>query len=95
MQVNKREQITKIIQELLTKNKLAGFTETEIKGAISTARMVADPRTLDNWFRLLWRLGYYTQTGFNCFDLNLQVIGELEVKLPVEVDPKQRRLFNV
>ena len=93
--MNKREQITKIIQELLTKNKLAGFTETEIKGAISTAKMVADPRTLNNWFKLLWRLGYYTQTSFNCFDLNSLMIGKLEVKLPVEIDVNQRRLFNV
>lgn len=93
--MNKREQITKIIQELLKKNKLSGFTETEIKIAIATAKEAADPRTLDNWFKLLWRLGYYTQTSFNSYTLNTSEIAELEVKLPVEVDPKQRRLFNV
>ena len=93
--MKKREQIKKIFKELLKKNKLAGFTEEEIKIAISTAKIVADPRTIDNWFQLLWRLGYYEQAGFNYWTLNPTQIAELEVKLPVQVDPKQRKLFNV
>jgi hypothetical protein len=94
VQVKKREQITKIIQALLNKNRLTGFSETEIKVVIGIVKEVADPRTLDNWFKLLWRLGYYTQTSFNCYDLNPSAIAKLEVKLPIKIDPKQRRLFN-
>lgn len=89
--MKKREQIKQIIQKLLEQKRLQ-FTQKEIEDAIVQVRELADPRSIEKWFLLMWRLGYFIQPEYELFQINLQKTMELEVKLPIQVDPKQSRL---
>lgn len=92
--MTKREQAKQIFQTLLDSGKLGKFTRMDIDKAIMKALFVRDARSLNNWFNLLWRLEYFTQPAPGVYDLNFEALVLLEVPLPLQVDPKQRRLTN-
>jgi hypothetical protein len=90
--MKKQERIREVIEYLITSGKFNRFQKRDIEKAIIVCRQPLDERTRDNWFRLLWQLEYIVQPECGFYMLNIPKIQELEVKLPVEVDPKQRRL---
>jgi len=91
--MKKQEKIREIIESLLASEKFNNFNKTDIENAIKDCRQPLDQRTIDNWFQFLWQHEYIIQPKFRIYALNITKIQELEVKLPQEVDPKQRRLF--
>jgi hypothetical protein len=54
-----------------------------------------DSRTVKNWFDVLWKFEFLVQPECGVYNLNLSKIGELElsVKVPPQIDSKQRRLL--
>jgi hypothetical protein len=93
--VNKREQIKEIIQTLLESNKEIGYySRGDIEKAITICRGL-DPRTVKNWFIFLWKLEYFTQPEAGVYRLNLEKVTALEVPLPFQIDPKQKRLGDL
>ena len=92
--MNKKEKIKEILEQLFLKTKKNGnFSRHEIESAISTSLYILDQRTIDNWFKLLWKLDVFTQPKHDNYCLNWERLVELEVSTPVELDPKQRRLL--
>ena len=93
--VNKREQIKEIIQTLLESNtKIGYYNRGDIEKAITISRGL-DPRTVKNWFSFLWKLEYFTQPEVGVYRLNLEKVAALEVPLPFQIDPKQKRLGDL
>lgn len=93
--VNKREQIKEIIQTLLESNtKIGYYSRSDIEKAITISRGL-DPRTVKNWFSFLWKLEYFTQPEVGVYRLNLEKVAALEVPLPFQIDPKQKRLGDL
>jgi len=91
--MKKEEKIRDIIEALLESDKFNNFRKEDIKRVISTKLKALDERTVDHWFDLFWNLHYFIQPKPSFYALNIPKIQELEVKLPEEVDPKQRRLM--
>ena len=90
--VNKREQVKEILQTLLEGNKKLGcYSRGDIEKAITICRGL-DPRTVKNWFSFLWKLEYFSQPEVGVYRLNLEKVAALEVPLPFQIDPKQKRL---
>ena len=89
--MNRKEQTKEIIQKLLDTKKLGYFTKSDIEKAIMFCRGL-DPRTIQNWFNFLWKFEYILQPEPNIYHLNIVKIGELEVKIPPQIDTKQTRL---
>lgn len=85
--MNKQDKLREIIQALLNKGKMQ-FTQTEIENTIVKTLYVADQRSIDNWFKLMFRLEYFTQPKIGTFVLFLPAIKDLDVK----VDMKQESL---
>ena len=93
--VNKREQIKEIIQTLLESNtKIGYYSRSDIEKAITISRGL-DPRTVKNWFSFLWKLEYFMQPEVGVYRLNLEKVAALEVQLPFQIDPKQKRLGDL
>ena len=90
--MNKKENVTKIIQTLLNTKQPNTYRKEEIEQAIRVAKWTVDQRTIENWFTLLWKLGFLHQDSPGVYGLNIERVAELEVQLPLDVDPKQRRL---
>ena len=89
--VIKREQI----QTLLESNtKIGYYSRSDIEKAITISRGL-DPRTVKNWFSFLWKLEYFTQPEVGVYRLNLEKVASLEVPLPFQIDPKQKRLGDL
>lgn len=80
------------ILEKMLDMKLPCYTRSDIEKAIMSTRMVVDQRTLNNWFQFLWKLEYLTQPEPSVYTLNWTKVAELELPVPLEFDPKQRRL---
>jgi len=91
--MKKDQRIREVIEQLIVSDKFNSFARHDIDKAIIVCRQPLDERTIDNWFNLLWKLEYIIQPKPKVYSLNITKIQELEVKLPQEVDPKQRRLF--
>jgi hypothetical protein len=91
--MRKELRIREIIEYLLASDKFNCFTRSDIEKAIIVCRQPLDERTTNNWFNLLWKLEYIIQPKPKTYALNITKIQELEVALPEEVDPKQRRLL--
>jgi len=88
----KQEDIKQIIQALLNKNKTTGFTKTEIEDSIVKVKLIGDRRSIENWFGLLFKLGYFEQPQPNRYSLILSEITSLDVTVP---EVNQRRLEDV
>ncbi len=93
--MKKKERITEVIEHLITSGKFNSYTKRDVEKAIIVCRQPLDERTIQNWFNLLWQLEYLIQPECGVYSLNLPKLQELEVKLPEQVNPNQRRLFNV
>jgi hypothetical protein len=92
--MTKPEMVKQILQKLLDSNKSIGYYhKEEIEKAIMESRGVLDQRAINNWFAYLWKLDYFTQPKQGIYNLNLAKIQELELPLPFQIDPKQRRLL--
>ena len=78
--LNKKTQVSEIIQKLLmeTKGSLI-FQRSELEKAIMECRG-CDKRTLKNWWRYLWMLGYFTQPRQAIFQLETKRLLELELE---------------
>lgn len=90
----KEKVIKEIIESLIKGNKPIGFyTREDIDKAIMERRG-GDKRTRDNWFNLLWKLDYLLQPELGIYHINLSKISklELEVKVPHQIDTRQKRL---
>lgn len=86
--------VKEILRKLLDSNKTVGYYGKEdIEKAIMESRGVLDQRAINNWFSYLWKLDYFTQPKHGVYQLNLSKIQELELPLPFQIDPKQRRLL--
>jgi len=94
--MNKKEQAKQIICQLLNMKKVGYFSKDDIEKAIMFCRDIADPRAIQNWFNYLWKFQYFLQPEPNIYHLNIAKISELEVKVPLQIDTKQKRLgeFN-
>ena len=90
--MNKREQVIEILKVLL-KSKQTTYSKEDVEKAIMECRG-GDHRTLRNWFRYLWRMGYFLQPQKDMFQLNFEKVVELELD-EVILNPTQKRLFNV
>jgi hypothetical protein len=93
MGMKKHERIKEIVEYLITSGKFNHYTRKDIEKAIVVCRQALDERTVINWFNLLWKLEYILQPQCGLYALNVGKIQNLEVKLPMEVDPNQRRLI--
>jgi hypothetical protein len=91
MIVVKTEIIKQILQNLLDIKKVGYYTRADIEKAIMLSRGV-DKRTIQNWFDVLWKLEYFLQPQPGVFNLNLEKVVALEVKIPPQIDMKQKRL---
>jgi hypothetical protein len=89
--INKQERIKQVLQSLVDDARVNRFSRREIEKAILKTRGF-DTRTVSTWFNALWKLEYFLQLEPGVYILNYSKIAELEVKLPVEVDPKQAKL---
>ena len=88
----KKQWVKEILENLInSKKELGSYSKREIENAILECRG-SDPRTISNWFNVLWRLDYISQVRVGAFYLNFDKIAALEIKLPSEVDSAQRRL---
>ena len=87
----KTEVIKEILQNLLETKKVGYYTKQDIEKAIMQSRGV-DKRTIQNWFNMLWKLEYFVQPEPGIFNLNLEKIVDLEVKVSPQPDMKQKRL---
>jgi len=93
--MNKKEQVKEIIKALLDNcNHLGYYRKAEIEKAIMLCRG-SDNRTIRNWFKFLWRLEYFIQPHPHVYQLNMERIVDLEISIPIQIDPKQRRLEDV
>ena len=91
--MTKQEQIREIIVQLLAQNRDIGYySKPDIERAIMTCRG-CDLRTINNWFNYLWKLEYFIQPQLGIYHLNLNMIQTLELKPPIQIDPKQRKLL--
>jgi hypothetical protein len=90
--MKKNEKIKQIIEYLITSGKFNNYTKQDIEKSIIITLQPLDERTITNWFTLLWRLEYVIQPQCGTYSLNLSKVQLLEVKLPIEADPKQSRL---
>ena len=92
----KAEDIKAILQKLLAQNRTSGFTRNDIDKAIIKTKLVADQRSIDNWFNLLWKLEYLQQPNPGQYQLNLsEILQNLEVKVPIEQLTLNRSKDNV
>lgn len=89
--LKRKEQVKEILAQLLKKKSIGYYTRNDIDRAIIEVRGV-DKRTLDNWFSVLFRLGYIEQKEPNVFHLVLEKVTELELSPPIQFDSKQQRL---
>lgn len=89
--MKKREQLRKIVQQLLDLGRFR-YTRQDLDDAVLRGLMVTDQRTFDRWFNLLWKLEFLLQPERGVYVLNVERVVQLEVNLPCEVDPAQRRL---
>jgi len=87
----KTEVIKQILQNLLETKKFGYYTRVDIEKAIMQSRGV-DKRTIQNWFDALWKLEYFLQPQPGIFNLNLEKVVGLEVKVSPQIDLKQKRL---
>lgn len=94
--MNKKQKIKYILQELFEHTKKTShFSKYEIERAIRVTLYLTDNRPIQNWYDLLWSLELFVQPTQGCFDMNWERVVELEIALPLELDPNQRRLSNV
>lgn len=80
--------VKQIIQTLINTRGLQ-FTRGDIDKAVMENRGW-DQRTMLNWFNYLWKMEYIQQPSPGIFQLNLNKITCLEVKLP----PNQTQLVG-
>ena len=91
--MKKTNEVKEILSELMKQKKKVGcYSRKDIETAIMACRG-SDARTIRNWWRYLWRLDYLVQTQPDIYTMNLDKIVELEMPIPIHVDPKQRKLF--
>ena len=76
--MNKQAKLKNIIENLLSKGKTQ-FTREEIDTAIIKELYVSDQRSLDNWFRLMWKLEYFTQPSAGVYKLFFPNIQNLDI----------------
>ena len=92
--MNRQKCIREILENLINTNRQLGYyTKDDIEKSIIRCRGF-DQRTIDNWFKVLWRLEYLLQPEPGIFHLNLSKVAELElpVKPSAQVDSRQARL---
>jgi len=70
-----REILERIIKQT---NKLTDLSKNEIEKAIIFCRGV-DPRTIQNWFNVLWKLEYLEQPTLGFYSLNLEKAIALDI----------------
>lgn len=90
----KKQVIKEILQNLINQNNRIGYyTKEQIEKAIMQCRG-ADPRTIQTWFKALFRLEYLIQPQPNVYNINIDKIVDLEIdnKIPIQVDRKQKSL---
>jgi len=93
MNRRKIETVKEILQRLITdKKKIGNFVQTEIEDAIIDTLDCVDKRTVQAWFSFLWRKEYFVSPAPHKFSINLEKVSQLEVKMPIEIDPLQKRL---
>ena len=85
--MNKQTKLKNIIENLLSKGKTQ-FTREEIDTATTRELLITDKRSLDNWFRLMWKLEYFTQPTVGVYKIFLPNVQKLDVK----VDDRQESL---
>lgn len=92
MYLNRRNtnQIREILETLL-KTKIGYYDQADIEKAIMTCRG-CDKRTRQNWYNYMWKLEYLIQPRPGVFHLNLTKLAELELPVPRQIDPLQKRL---
>ena len=87
------EQTKEILRQLLQQKKLGYFSRRDIDTVVKEVRGVLDQRSLNNWFNYLFDLKFILPLKPNIYNINVQKIAELEISIPPQIDPKQRRLF--
>jgi len=89
---NKLEQIKEVVTNILVDKRLINkYSKKDIEKAIMRSRGF-DKRTVNSWFNALWNLNYLLQPEPNVYSLNFSKLVELEVPLPIQLDPKQAKL---
>ena len=71
------------MQTLLDKGKIQ-FSRAEIESAIVKTLLVADQRSIDNWFNLIWRLEYFTQPRVGVYQVFFENLRELDVVVDLQ-----------
>lgn len=91
----KEEAIKEILEKLMNSHSrsesFGKYSKEDIEKAIMQVRGV-DPRTIKNWFTILWKLEFVLQPKPQLFQLNFGKIASLEIKIPPQIDPLQTRL---
>lgn len=85
--MNKQNKIKQILETLLEKGKME-FSEAEIENAIAKTLLLADQRSIDQWFRLMFRIELFIQPRLGYYKL---LISEVQ-RFDVRVDEKQESL---
>lgn len=88
---NKQEQIKEVLQSLVDRKLVNKYSKEDIEKAILKTRGF-DERTVSRWFTALWKLDYFFQPEPGVYSLNFSKILELEIKLPIDIDPRQAKL---
>ena len=80
--MNKETTIRLILKRLIEdSNKVTDLSRSEVDKAIIFCRGV-DPRTVQNWFNVLWKFEYLVQPVPERYSLNLEKAASLD--LPIE-----------
>ena len=80
--MNKETTICLILKRLIEQtNKLTDYSKADIDKAIIFCRGI-DPRTVQNWFTVLWKFEYLLQPMPERYSLNLEKAASLA--LPIE-----------
>ena len=85
--MNKQNKIKDILETLLLKGKME-FSEAEIENAIAKTLLLADQRSIDQWFKLMFRIELFIQPRPGYYKLLMSEIARFDVK----VDSRQECL---
>lgn len=78
----------------MLETKRVKYTRSDIEKALMEALGVHDKRSMNSWFEFMWKTQFLTQPEKDVYSLNWTKVVELELPIPEEVDPRQRRLVS-